>query len=141
MGKIQAVCISDVRGIAKRVVPEGLFKVDWGIEGDAHAGHWHRQVSLLGLESIEDFRRRGGNVEFGAFGENLVVDGFIFSTLPVGTLLRCGDVLLEITQTGKLVTVTVRSMRPLATVSCRGKASLPRSLKAASSASEMRWKS
>ena len=101
MGKIQAVCISDVRGIAKRVVPEGLFKVDWGIEGDAHAGHWHRQVSLLGLESIEDFRRRGGNVEFGAFGENLVVDGFIFSTLPVGTLLRCGDVLLEITQIGK----------------------------------------
>ena len=63
MGKIQAVCISDVRGIAKRVVPEGLFKVDWGIEGDAHAGHWHRQVSLLGLESIEDFRRRGGNVD------------------------------------------------------------------------------
>ena len=101
MGKIQAVCISDVRGIAKRVVPEGLFKVDWGIEGDAHAGHWHRQVSLLGLESIEDFRRRGGNVEFGAFGENLVVDGFVFSSLPVGTLLRCGDVLLEITQIGK----------------------------------------
>ena len=91
MGKIQAVCISDVRGIAKRVVPEGLFKVDWGIEGDAHAGHWHRQVSLLGLESIEDFRRRGGNVEFGAFGENLVVDGFIFSTLPVDppSLRRC----------------------------------------------------
>ena len=98
MGKIQAICSSDVRGIAKSVIPEGRFKVDWGLEGDAHAGHWHRQVSLLGLESIEDFRRRGGNVEFGAFGENLVVDGFIFSKLPVGTLLRCGDVLLEITQ-------------------------------------------
>ena len=101
MGKIQAICSSDVRGIAKSVIPEGRFKVDWGLEGDAHAGHWHRQVSLLGLESIEDFRRRGGNVEFGAFGENLVVDGFIFSKLPVGTLLRCGDVLLEITQIGK----------------------------------------
>ena len=101
MGKIQAICRSDVRGIAKSVIPEGRFKVDWGLEGDAHAGHWHRQVSLLGLESIEDFRRRGGNVEFGAFGENLVVDGFIFSKLPVGTLLRCGDVLLEITQIGK----------------------------------------
>lgn len=101
MGKIQAICSSDVRGIAKSVIPEGRFKVDWGLEGDAHAGHWHRQVSLLGLESIEDFRRRGGKVEFGAFGENLVVDGFIFSKLPVGTLLRCGDVLLEITQIGK----------------------------------------
>ena len=101
MGKIQAICSSDVRGIAKSVIPEGRFKVDWGLEGDAHAGHWHRQVSLLGLESIEDFRRRGGNVEFGAFGENLVVDGFIFSKVPVGTLLRCGDVLLEITQIGK----------------------------------------
>ena len=101
MGKIQAICSSDVRGIAKSVIPEGRFKVDWGLEGDAHAGHWHRQVSLLGLVSIEDFRRRGGNVEFGAFGENLVVDGFIFSKLPVGTLLRCGDVLLEITQIGK----------------------------------------
>ena len=101
MGKIQAICSSDVRGIAKSVIPEGRFKVDWGLEGDAHAGHWHRQVSLLGLESIEDFRRRGGNVEFGAFGENLVVDGVIFSKLPVGTLLRCGDVLLEITQIGK----------------------------------------
>lgn len=101
MGKIQAICSSDVRGIAKSVIPEGRFKVDWGLEGDAHAGHWHRQVSLLGLESIEDFRRRGGNVEFGAFGENLVVDGFIFSKLPVGTLLRRGDVLLEITQIGK----------------------------------------
>ena len=101
MGKIQAICSSDVRGIAKSVIPEGRFRGDWGLEGDAHAGHWHRQVSLLGLESIEDFRRRGGNVEFGAFGENLVVDGFIFSKLPVGTLLRCGDVLLEITQIGK----------------------------------------
>ncbi|MGN0947323.1 MAG: molybdopterin-binding protein [Megasphaera sp.] len=101
MGKVHAVCISNVRGIAKQAVPEGNFVVNWGIEGDAHAEHWHRQVSLLGLESIEAFRRRGGSVEFGAFGENLVVDGFIFSSLPVGTLLRCGDVLLEITQIGK----------------------------------------
>ena len=101
MGKVHAVCISTIRGIAKQAVPEGKFVVNWGIEGDAHAEHWHRQVSLLGLECIEAFRRRGGNVEFGAFGENLVVDGFHFSSLPVGTLLRCGDVLLEITQIGK----------------------------------------
>lgn len=80
-------------------MPEGLFKVDWGIEGDAHAGHWHRQVSLLGLESIEDFRRRGGNVEFGALGlwrKPRRRRFYLFDT-PVGTLLRCGDVLLEIT--------------------------------------------
>ena len=101
MGKVHAVCISTIRGIAKQAVPEGKFVVNWGIEGDAHAEHWHRQVSLLGLECIEAFRRRGGQVEFGAFGENLVVDGFHFSSLPVGTLLRCGDVLLEITQIGK----------------------------------------
>ena len=101
MGKVHAVCISTIRGIAKQAVPEGKFVVNWGIEGDAHAEHWHRQVSLLGLECIEAFRRRGGKVEFGAFGENLVVDGFHFSSLPVGTLLRCGDVLLEITQIGK----------------------------------------
>lgn len=101
MGKVHAVCISTIRGIAKQAVPEGKFVVDWGIEGDAHAEHWHRQVSLLGLESIEAFRRRGGQVEFGAFGENLVVDGFNFSALPVGTLLCCGDVLLEMTQIGK----------------------------------------
>ncbi len=101
MGKVHAVCISTIRGVAKQAVPEGNFIVNWGIEGDAHAEHWHRQVSLLGLESIEAFRRRGGQVEFGAFGENLVVDGFNFSALPVGTLLRCGDVLLEMTQIGK----------------------------------------
>ena len=53
MGKVHAVCISTIRGIAKQAVPEGKFVVDWGIEGDAHAEHWHRQVSLLGLESIE----------------------------------------------------------------------------------------
>lgn len=101
MGKVHAVCISTIRGVAKQAVPEGNFIVNWGIEGDAHAEHWHRQVSLLGLESIEAFRRRGGQVEFGAFGENLVVDGFNFSALPVGTLLCCGDVLLEMTQIGK----------------------------------------
>ena len=60
MGKVHAVCISTIRGVAKQAVPEGNFIVNWGIEGDAHAEHWHRQVSLLGLESIEAFRRRQG---------------------------------------------------------------------------------
>ena len=64
-------------------------------------GNWHRQVSLLGLEKIEAFRAKGADVAYGAFGENLVVDGFDFRTLPVGTLLAVGDVLLQMTQIGK----------------------------------------
>lgn len=78
-----------------------VFVRDWGIEGDAHAGHWHRQVSLLSGEKVEAFRARGAQVESGAFGENLVVEGIDFRVLPVGTLLRCGEVLLELTQIGK----------------------------------------
>ncbi len=101
MGTIEAVCISTQKGTQKRPVVVGQFAEDWGIEGDAHAGHWHRQVSLLSLEKIEAFRRRGAQVAYGAFGENLVVSGIDFSSLPVGTLLQCGDVLLEMTQIGK----------------------------------------
>lgn len=101
MGTIEAVCISTQKGTQKRPVAVGQFAADWGIEGDAHAGHWHRQVSLLSLEKIEAFRRRGAQVAYGAFGENLVVSGIDFSSLPVGTLLQCGDVLLEMTQIGK----------------------------------------
>lgn len=101
MGKVEAICISAVRGIQKSPIPEARFLPDWGVEHDAHGGHWHRQVSLLSLEQIEDFRRRGGDVDFGAFGENLVVSGFDFAALPVGTRFRCGDVLLEMTQIGK----------------------------------------
>ena len=101
MGKVLAVCTSAVRGTPKTPQECGRFVVDFGIEGDAHAGHWHRQISLLGAEKIEDFNSRGANVTPGAFGENLVVEGFDFRTLPVGSLLRCGDVLLEMTQIGK----------------------------------------
>ncbi|MCC8065408.1 MAG: MOSC domain-containing protein [Clostridiales bacterium] len=101
MGKVIAVCTSEVRGTQKKTVDSGYFAVDWGIQGDAHAGNWHRQVSLLSADKIEAFNRRGANVAPGAFGENLVVEGFDFRALPVGTLLRCGDVLLEMTQIGK----------------------------------------
>lgn len=101
MGKIIAVCTSERKGIQKHDVHTAHFSVDWGIDGDAHAGRWHRQVSLLSADKIEAFNQRGANVVPGAFGENLVVDGFDFRALPVGTLLRCGDVLLEMTQIGK----------------------------------------
>ena len=101
MGKVTAVCISDRRGIQKTNVQRGYFSSDWGIDGDAHAEHWHRQVSLLSAEKIAAFNALGAGVKPGAFGENLVVEGFDFRTLPVGTLLRCGEVLLEMTQIGK----------------------------------------
>lgn len=101
MGKVIAVCVSDRKGIQKMDVKSGYFETDWGIQGDAHAGRWHRQVSLLSAEKIAAFNEKGADVAPGAFGENLVVEGFDFRTLPVGTLLRCGDVLLEVTQIGK----------------------------------------
>lgn len=101
MGEIKAICISEKRGTQKHAVDEACFITEYGIEGDAHAGNWHRQVSFLGLEEIEDFRRRGAQVELGAFGENVVAEGFRFKELPVGTRLRCGEVFFEITQIGK----------------------------------------
>lgn len=101
MGKVIAVCTSDRKGLQKHDVNTAHFSTEWGIDGDAHAGNWHRQVSLLSADKIEAFNKRGANVIPGAFGENLVVEGFDFRALPVGTLLRCGDVLLEMTQIGK----------------------------------------
>lgn len=101
MGTVIAVCTSDRKGLQKPDVNTAHFSTEWGIDGDAHAGNWHRQVSLLSADKIEAFNKRGANVIPGAFGENLVVEGFDFRALPVGTLLRCGDVLLEMTQIGK----------------------------------------
>jgi len=101
MGKILAVCISEKKGTEKKDVKEALFIEQYGIKGDAHAGNWHRQVSLLSFEKIDEFRKRGADVDFGAFGENLVVEGIDFATLPPGTRFRCGEVLLELSQVGK----------------------------------------
>ena len=101
MGKVIAVCKSPAKGTQKTNVGEGTFIEDFGIQGDAHAGKWHRQVSLLSYDKIEEFRQRGAEVENGAFGENLVVEGIDFRSLPVGTRLYCSDVILEMTQIGK----------------------------------------
>lgn len=100
-GKVTAVCISEKKGTQKKPVEEIVLCRDWGIENDAHAGNWHRQVSLLSLEKIENFRARGAEVEFGAFGENIVAEGFDFREIPVGTRFRINDALLELTQIGK----------------------------------------
>ena len=101
MGKVVAVCVSETRGVQKENKGEGVFDKDWGLRGDAHAGHWHRQVSLLSADEIAAFNEKGAGVQPGAFGENLVVEGIDFRRLPVGTQLGCGDVLLQISQIGK----------------------------------------
>lgn len=101
MSKVLAICISKHKGTLKNEVSEANFIEEFGIEGDAHAGKWNRQVSLLAFEKIDDFRNKGGNVDFGAFGENLVVDGIELHKLPVGQQLQVGEVLLEVTQIGK----------------------------------------
>ena len=83
MGKVMAVCISEKKGTQKKNVHEALFIEDFGLENDAHAGKWHRQVSLLSYEKIQDFKKKGAPVEDGAFGENLIVSGIDFKNLPV----------------------------------------------------------
>ena len=101
MGKLIEICTSEKRGTRKVPVHRAALVAGHGIEGDAHAGSWHRQVSLLGLEEIEDFQARGADVDFGAFGENLIVEGYRLRELPVGTRFRIGGALLEMTQIGK----------------------------------------
>ena len=101
MGKVMAVCISERKGTPKTNIHEAKVIEDFGMEKDAHAGKWHRQVSLLSYEKIEEFRVRGAEVEDGAFGENLIVSGIDFKALPIGTKFVCNDVVLELTQIGK----------------------------------------
>ena len=101
MGKIMAVCISEKRGTQKKNIEKVRLIENFGLEGDAHGGNWHRQVSLLAYEKVRAFEEKGISVEDGAFGENLLVEGFDFKNLPVGTRFRCGEVLLEMTQIGK----------------------------------------
>ena len=101
MGVIKGICISEKRGTAKHEIEEAILAKDWGIQGDAHAGHWHRQVSLLSYEKIEEFRKKGADIGLGAFGENLIVEGYDLRALPVGTRFQVGDAVLELTQIGK----------------------------------------
>lgn len=101
MGKVMAVCTSKIKGVQKEKQESIELVLEHGIQGDAHAGKWHRQVSLLSYEKIEAFKDRGVNVDDGAFGENIVVSGIDLSALPVGTVLKSGEVELEVTQIGK----------------------------------------
>jgi MOSC domain-containing protein YiiM len=100
--KIVSVAISKKKGTRKICVTEANLIKDHGLEGDAHAGAWHRQVSFLANESIEKARQNGLNVSFGDFAENIATEGIDWTTTDVGTRLRLGDsALVEITQIGK----------------------------------------
>ncbi len=101
MANVAAVCISEKKGTMKHEVPEITLKKDHGIIGDAHAGNWHRQISLLGKESVDKIRSSFPDISVGAFAENILTEGITLYELPVGTRLRVGNTLLEITQIGK----------------------------------------
>lgn len=102
MGRIVAVCTSAAKGERKKNIGRGMLIANHGLEGDAHAGPWHRQVSLLAMESITKMQAKGLQVGPGDFAENLTTEGIDLVSLPVGTKLRIGDrVLAEVTQIGK----------------------------------------
>jgi MOSC domain-containing protein YiiM len=102
MAKVTAVNISEKKGVLKHPIERGFFKFNHGVEGDAHAGKWHRQVSFLGEESIDKMRATGvEGLCLGRFAENLTTEGIILYELPVGTKLKIGEVTFEVTQIGK----------------------------------------
>jgi len=102
MGKIVAVCISEKKGTSKTNLKKGVLKENHGLLGDAHAGKWHRQVSLLAKESLEKIERKGKKIGCGGFGENLTTSGIELTSLVVGTRLKVGQkALLKVTQIGK----------------------------------------
>ncbi|NBG87049.1 MOSC domain-containing protein [Isachenkonia alkalipeptolytica] len=102
MAKVVSINVSDKKGVVKTPVKEGTFIKDHGIEGDAHGGKWHRQVSLLAQESIDYAMKKDGlELTPGMFAENLTTEGVVLHELPVGTKVRIGETLQEVTQIGK----------------------------------------
>jgi len=101
-GEVVSVNISDKKGVVKTPIAEGEFIEDFGLKSDAHAGKWHRQVSLLGIESIEKMKRNGlDELQLGDFAENITTSGILLYELPIGTRLKVGECELEVTQIGK----------------------------------------
>lgn len=101
MGKVLAICTSKEKGIGKNQINETNLIFDFGLEGDAHGGKWHRQVSFLDNAKIQEFIRCGGNVKFGDFGENFVLEGIDLENIKIGDKLEIGQGVIEITQIGK----------------------------------------
>ena len=102
MGRVKAINISKEKGTIKKPVDHGHFIADFGLEGDAHAGKWHRQVSLLGQESVDIMTAQGvEGLCAGKFAENITTEGITLYELPVGTKLKIGETIQEVTQIGK----------------------------------------
>lgn len=98
---VEAVCISEKKGVQKHEVPQIVLRQGHGIEGDAHAGPWHRQVSLLAGEAVDTMKAKGLELAAGAFGENIVTRGVDWTRASLGEIIQIHDVSLEITQIGK----------------------------------------
>ena len=101
MAEVIAVCISRKKGTVKKETDIITLEKDWGIVGDAHAGKWHRQVSLLAKESVNKIQAKDFEIKNGDFAENILTQGIIVKDLPIGTKIKINDVILEITQIGK----------------------------------------
>ncbi len=99
--KILSINISQKKGEQKKPVVKAVVRKEHGILGDAHAGKWHRQVSLLAAEDIDTMRGKGVEINFGDFAENITTKGVDLSSLPIGTMLCLGDAILQVTQIGK----------------------------------------
>ena len=101
-GKVVAINTSEKKGMRKKPIKEAVIKIDYGIEGDAHASsEWHRQISLLALESIKKMQALGLKVKPGDFAENITTEGINLPELPIGTKMKIGEVELEVSQIGK----------------------------------------
>ena len=102
IGKVLSINISDKKGVVKHPIEEAMFKIDHGIVGDAHADNWHRQVSMLGIESFARMEvSEGIKLPVGSFAENLTTKGLELFTLPIGTKFKIGETIQELTQIGK----------------------------------------
>lgn len=99
--RVLDVNISEEKGVVKKPIDKGIFIEDFGLEGDAHGGAWHRQVSLLGIESFNKMKEQGFHLDHGSFAENITTEGLILYELPIGTRLKIGETIQEVTQIGK----------------------------------------
>ncbi len=102
MATVISINISDKKGIPKDPISRGVFVEGFGLENDSHGGDWHRQVSLLAQESIQKIEAMGiKDLAPGRFAENITTEGIVLHELPIGTRLKIGDTIQEVTQIGK----------------------------------------
>ncbi len=122
MAEVTSVNISEKKGTVKHPVPEIVLRCRHGIVGDAHAGDWHRQISMLSEESVDKMRAALPQLKAGAFAENINTRGIDLKRLPVGTRLRIGETVVE-TRSARSATTTAPLRRPPAPASCPQRAS------------------